>query len=39
MLFWKGEAHMSLTGAYPYDAIMEAIAENWPRGAGSAPAT
>jgi thioredoxin len=37
MLFWKGEPRMRLTGAYPYEEILRAIAENWPRGAGSAP--
>ena len=31
MLFWKGEARMRLTGAYPYEAILQNIEENWPR--------
>lgn len=34
MLFWKGEPRMKLTGAYPYDAIMRGITENWPKEAG-----
>ncbi len=36
MLFWKGESHMRLTGAYPYEAIRKSILENWPREAGQA---
>jgi thioredoxin len=31
MLFWKGESRMRLTGAYPYEAILQNIRENWPR--------
>src|SRR5512136_394679 len=31
MLFWKGESRMRLTGAYPYEAILQNIEENWPR--------
>ena len=34
MLFWKGEPRMRLTGAYPYEAIRQNIAENWPWEAG-----
>jgi len=34
MLFWKGEPRMRLTGAYPYEAIRQNIAENWPGEAG-----
>jgi len=37
MLFWKGEPRMRLTGAYPYEAILQNILENWPRGAGVTP--
>ena len=37
MLFWKGEAHMRLTGAYPYELILQNIQENWPKGAGGTP--
>ena len=37
MLFWKGEPRMRLTGAYPYEAILQNIQENWPRGAGVTP--
>ncbi|HEY9592937.1 MAG TPA: thioredoxin [Spirochaetia bacterium] len=37
MLFWKGESRMRLTGAYPYDTILQNIEENWPRDAGAAP--
>jgi thioredoxin len=36
MLFWKGEPRMRLTGAYPYEAIRQNIAENWPWEAGPA---
>jgi len=36
MLFWKGECHMRLTGAYPYEAILQNIQENWPQEAGPA---
>jgi len=36
MLFWRGESHMRLTGAYPYQAIRDNILENWPRSAGQA---
>ena len=36
MLFWKGEPRMRLTGAYPYEAILQNIKENWPWEAGSA---
>ena len=36
MLFWKGESHMRLTGAYPYDAIRASLKENWPQDAGQA---
>jgi thioredoxin 1 len=31
MLFWRGEARMRLTGAYPYERIRSSIEENWPR--------
>jgi thioredoxin len=31
MLFWKGESRMRLTGAYPYEAILQNLKENWPR--------
>ena len=34
MLFWRGEECMRLTGAYPYEAILQNIQESWPRGAG-----
>ena len=34
MLFWKGEPRMRLTGAYPYEAILQNIKENWPWEAG-----
>jgi thioredoxin len=34
MLFWRGEPRMRLTGAYPYEAILQNIQENWPREAG-----
>jgi thioredoxin 1 len=37
MLFWKGEPRMRLTGAYPYEAILQNILENWPRSAGVTP--
>jgi thioredoxin 1 len=37
MLFWKGESHMRLTGAYPYEVILQNILENWPRDAGASP--
>jgi len=37
MLFWRGEPRMRLTGAYPYEAILQNIQENWPRGAGVTP--
>jgi thioredoxin len=37
MLFWKGEATMRLTGAYPYDDILRTIQENWPQAAGVTP--
>jgi len=37
MLFWRGEPRMRLTGAYPYEAILQNIQENWPRGAGGTP--
>jgi thioredoxin 1 len=37
MLFWKGEPRMRLTGAYPYEAILQNIQENWPHGAGLTP--
>jgi thioredoxin 1 len=30
MLFWRGEPRMRLTGAYPYEAILQNIQENWP---------
>ncbi len=36
MLFWKGEARMRLTGAYPYEAIKKNLQENWPRDAAAA---
>jgi len=36
MLFWKGEPCMRLTGAYPYEALLRSIRENWPREAGPA---
>jgi len=36
MLFWRGECHMRLTGAYPYEAILQNIQENWPQEAGPA---
>jgi thioredoxin 1 len=36
MLFWKGEARMRLTGAYPYDAIKRGIQDNWPKEASQA---
>jgi thioredoxin len=38
MLFWRGEPRMRLTGAYPYEAILQNIQENWPRAAGVTPA-
>ena len=31
MLFWKGESRMRLTGAYPYEVILQNLKENWPR--------
>ena len=34
MLFWKGESRMKLTGAYPYEVILQNIQQNWPKGAG-----
>jgi thioredoxin len=37
MLFWRGEPRMRLTGAYPYEAILQNIQENWPHGAGVTP--
>jgi len=37
MLFWKGEPRMRLTGAYPYEAILQNILQNWPRAAGVTP--
>jgi thioredoxin 1 len=37
MLFWKGEARMKLTGAYPYEVILQNIKENWPKGTGVMP--
>ncbi len=37
MLFWKGEARMRLTGAYPYESILQSIQESWPRAAGVTP--
>ncbi len=37
MLFWKGEPRMRLTGAYPYEAILQSIREIWPRAAGVTP--
>jgi thioredoxin 1 len=37
MLFWRGEPRMRLTGAYPYEAILQNIQENWPSGAGGTP--
>jgi thioredoxin 1 len=37
MLFWRGEARMKLTGAYPYEIILQNIQQNWPRGAGVKP--
>jgi thioredoxin 1 len=37
MLFWKGESRMRLTGAYPYESILQNILENWPRDAGASP--
>ena len=30
MLFWKGEPRMKLIGAYPYEAILQNIEQNWP---------
>ena len=39
MLFWKGEARMRLTGAYPYEAILENIEQNWPREGAPRPQT
>ena len=36
MLFWRGEPRMRLTGAYPYEAIVQNIQENWPLEAGPA---
>ncbi len=33
MLFWKGEPRMRLTGAYPYEAIRQALEQSWPRDA------
>ena len=36
MLFWHGEPRMRLTGAYPYEAILQNIQENWPQEAGPA---
>ena len=37
MLFWRGEPRMRLTGAYPYEAILQNIQENWPHAAGVVP--
>ncbi len=37
MLFWKGEARMKLTGAYPYEEILQNIQKSWPEGAGVTP--
>ncbi len=37
MLFWKGKARMKLTGAYPYEIILQNIQESWPEGAGVTP--
>jgi thioredoxin 1 len=34
MLFWKGEPRMKLTGAYPYEIILQNIQESWPKGDG-----
>ena len=34
MLFWRGEPRMRLTGAYPYEAILQNLLENWPSEAG-----
>jgi thioredoxin 1 len=36
MLFWRGEPRMRLTGAYPYEAIVQNLLENWPEEAGQA---
>ena len=35
MLFWRGEPRMRLTGAYPYEAILQNIRQTWPREAGA----
>jgi thioredoxin 1 len=37
MLFWHGEPCMRLCGAFPYEAILQTIQENWPREAGKTP--
>jgi len=37
MLFWRGEPRMRLTGAYPYEAILQNILQNWPPAAGVTP--
>jgi thioredoxin 1 len=36
MLFWRGEELMRLTGAYPYEAILQTIRQSWPSEAGTA---
>ena len=37
IMLFCGEPRMRLTGAYPYEAILQNIQENWPHGAGVRP--